>query len=168
VGCDGVRWQGETTLRASARKEKQRRWRAPARLNRVRCVVTIEVTLLVRTKAGVHKAYPAEESGQLRFPGLMIQGAPLRLMKVRLWLRGKCGPDQEKHHGNIKERGSFSSRGATGCKKVVALQAGRPAGNVTMYRHIVGPQLRCPALGLTWRASLSAAANGMAGWWSGS
>jgi len=33
VGCDGVRWQGETTLRAPARKEKQRRRRAPARLN---------------------------------------------------------------------------------------------------------------------------------------
>jgi len=58
-----------TTLLASARKEKQRRRRAPAWLNRVRSVVTIDVTLLVRTKAGVHKAYPAEESGQLRFPG---------------------------------------------------------------------------------------------------
>jgi len=69
VGCDGVRWQGATTLRASARKEKQRRRRAPARLNRVRSVVTIEMTLLVRTKARVHKAYPAEESGQLRFLG---------------------------------------------------------------------------------------------------
>jgi len=69
VGCDGVRWQGETTLRAPERKEKQRRKRAPARLNRVRSAVTLEVTLLVRTKAGVHKAYPAEESGQLRFLG---------------------------------------------------------------------------------------------------
>jgi len=69
VGCDGVRWQCETTLRAPERKETQRRWRAPARLNRVRSVVTIEVTLLVRTKAEVHKAYPVEESGQRRFPG---------------------------------------------------------------------------------------------------
>ena len=59
-----------TTLRAPERKEKQRRWHAPARLNRVRSVVTIEVTLLVRRKAGVHKAYPAQESGQLRIPGL--------------------------------------------------------------------------------------------------
>jgi len=43
-----------STLRAAERREKQRRWRAPARPNRVRCVVTIEVTLPVRTKAGVH------------------------------------------------------------------------------------------------------------------
>jgi len=58
-------------LRAPERKEKQRRWHAPARLDRVRSVVTIEVTLLVRTKAGVHTATPAQESGQLRFPGLL-------------------------------------------------------------------------------------------------
>ena len=32
---DAVRWQGETTLRARARKEEQRRQRAAARLNRV-------------------------------------------------------------------------------------------------------------------------------------
>jgi len=56
-------------LRAPERKEKQRRRRAPAQINRVRNVVTIEVTLLVRTKAGVHQVYPAQESGQLRFPG---------------------------------------------------------------------------------------------------
>ena len=61
-------------LRAPERKEKQRRRRASAWLNQVRRVVTIEVTLLVRSKAGVHKAYPAEESGQLRFPGSMIAG----------------------------------------------------------------------------------------------
>ena len=75
MGCDGVRWQGETTLWAPARKEKQRRQRAPARLNRVRSVVTLEVTLLVSTKARVHKAYPAEESGQLRFLGFTVQSA---------------------------------------------------------------------------------------------
>jgi len=69
VRCDGVRWQGETTLRAPARKKKQRRKQAPARLHRVRSAVTLEVTLLVSTKAGVHKAYSAEESGQLRFLG---------------------------------------------------------------------------------------------------
>ena len=71
VGCVGVRWQGATTLRASARKEKQRRKQAPARLNRVRSVVTHMVTLHVSTKARVNQAYPAEESGQLRFLGLM-------------------------------------------------------------------------------------------------
>jgi len=69
VGCDGVRRQGATTLRAPAREEKQRRRRASARLNRVRSVVTLEVTLLVGKKAGVHGAYPAEGSGQMRFLG---------------------------------------------------------------------------------------------------
>ena len=82
VGCDRVRWQGATTLRAPARKEKQRRQRAPARLNRVRSAVTLEVTLLVRTKAGVHKAYPAQESGHLRFLGLMLG------YLIRLWIVG--------------------------------------------------------------------------------
>ena len=72
MGCDGVRWQGETKLRAPARKEEQRRKRVPARLNRVRSAVTLEVTLLVSTKARVHKAYRAEESGQLRFLGLTL------------------------------------------------------------------------------------------------
>ena len=69
VGCDGVRWHGEPTLRAPERKEKQRRKQAPARLTRVRLAVTLEVTLPVRTNVRVRKAYPAEESGQLRFPG---------------------------------------------------------------------------------------------------
>ena len=35
MGCDAVRWQGETTLRADARKEEQRSQRAATRLNRV-------------------------------------------------------------------------------------------------------------------------------------
>ena len=35
VGCDAVRWQGETTLRAHARKEEQRRQQPETRLNRV-------------------------------------------------------------------------------------------------------------------------------------
>jgi hypothetical protein len=34
VGCDAVRWQGETTLRARAREKEQRRQHAAARLNR--------------------------------------------------------------------------------------------------------------------------------------
>jgi hypothetical protein len=34
VGCDAVRWQGETTLRARAREKEQRGRRAAARLNR--------------------------------------------------------------------------------------------------------------------------------------
>jgi len=94
VGCDGVRWQGETTLRAPARKEKQRRKQAPARLNRVRSAVTLEVTLLVSTKARVHKAYPAEESGQLRFLGLSalryVRGT---LRRRQRWWAARTKPD---------------------------------------------------------------------------
>ena len=40
VGRHGVGWQGETTLRALARKEEQRGQRAPGRLNRACSVVT--------------------------------------------------------------------------------------------------------------------------------
>ena len=40
VGCDAVRWQGETTLRAPAREAEQRRQRALARLTRVRSALT--------------------------------------------------------------------------------------------------------------------------------
>jgi hypothetical protein len=40
VGCDAVRWQGVTTLRAHARKEEQRGQRTAARLNRVCSVRT--------------------------------------------------------------------------------------------------------------------------------
>jgi hypothetical protein len=40
VGCDAVRWQGVTTLRARARKAEQRGQCAAARLNRVRSAFT--------------------------------------------------------------------------------------------------------------------------------
>ncbi|MFM8901292.1 MAG: hypothetical protein ACKOF9_15305 [Burkholderiales bacterium] len=40
VGCDSVRWQGETTLRARAREEEQRGQRAAALLNRARSALT--------------------------------------------------------------------------------------------------------------------------------
>ena len=40
VGCDAVRWQGVTTLRAPAREAEQRRQRAVARLTRVRSALT--------------------------------------------------------------------------------------------------------------------------------
>ena len=55
VGCDAVRWQDVTTLRAPARKEEQRRKRAVARLNRVRSAVTPMVAVLVGTKVSVHQ-----------------------------------------------------------------------------------------------------------------
>ena len=69
VGCHGVFWQGATTLRATARKEKQRRQSAPGRLNRVGSVVTQKVKSFVSTEVSVHAALQAEVSGQLRFLG---------------------------------------------------------------------------------------------------
>ena len=65
-------WQGATTLRATARKEKQRRQSAPGRLNRVRSVVTQKVNSFVSTEVSVHAALQAEVSGQLRFLGLYM------------------------------------------------------------------------------------------------
>jgi hypothetical protein len=49
VGCDAVRWQGETTLRARARKEEQRRKQAAARLNRV-CSARYKLDLALEAK----------------------------------------------------------------------------------------------------------------------
>jgi hypothetical protein len=49
VGCDAVRWQGVTTLRARAREEEQRRQRAAARLNRV-CSVRTKLDLALEAK----------------------------------------------------------------------------------------------------------------------
>jgi len=69
VGCHGVFWQGATTLRATARKEEQRRQSAPGRLNRVGSVVTQKVNSFVSTEVSVHAALQAEVSGQLRFLG---------------------------------------------------------------------------------------------------
>ena len=72
MGCDTVRWQDATTLRAPARKEEQRRKQAVARLNRVRRAVTPMVAVLVGTKVSVHKVWPAQASGQLRFLALIL------------------------------------------------------------------------------------------------
>jgi hypothetical protein len=47
VGCDAVRWQGETTLRARAREEEQRSQRAAALLNRARSALTQLVMVFV-------------------------------------------------------------------------------------------------------------------------
>lgn len=69
VGRHGVFWQGATTLRATARKEEQRRQSAPGRLKRVRSVVTQKVNSFVSTEVSVHAALQAEVSGQLRFLG---------------------------------------------------------------------------------------------------
>ena len=54
VGCDAVRWQGVTTLRAHAREEEQRRQRAVARRNRARSALTQQVNVVVGTNVNVH------------------------------------------------------------------------------------------------------------------
>ena len=69
VGCDAVRWQGATTLRAHAREEEQRGQRAAARLNRARSAVTLQVMVLVNADACINALFPAKASGQLRFLG---------------------------------------------------------------------------------------------------
>jgi len=66
VGCDAVRQQGATTLRAHAREEEQRRWRAVAQLNRMCSALTQRVNVVVSTKLRVHAVWPAVSSGQLR------------------------------------------------------------------------------------------------------
>ena len=66
VGCDAVRQQGATTLRAHAREEEQRRWRAVAQLNRACSALTQVVNVIVSTKLSVHAVWPAVSSGQLR------------------------------------------------------------------------------------------------------
>ena len=54
VGCDAVRWQGATTLRARAREEEQRGQRAAARRNRVRSVRYKLDLVLETTKVSIH------------------------------------------------------------------------------------------------------------------
>jgi hypothetical protein len=49
VGCDAVRWQGETTLRARAREKEQRGQRAAARLNRA-CSAWYKLNLAFEAK----------------------------------------------------------------------------------------------------------------------
>ena len=66
VGCDAVRQQGATTLRALAREKEQRRWRAVAQLNWVCSALTQVVNVVVSTKLSVHAVLPAVSSGQLR------------------------------------------------------------------------------------------------------
>jgi hypothetical protein len=69
VGCDSVRWQGATTLRAHAREEEQRSQRTESQFNRVRSAVTLEVTVDVGEFVSVDAVYPAQASGQLLFLG---------------------------------------------------------------------------------------------------
>jgi hypothetical protein len=61
VGCDAVRWQGETTLRARAREEEQRRQRAAARLNRVRSARYKLDLALEAKKVSIHAVLRGKE-----------------------------------------------------------------------------------------------------------
>ena len=65
VGCDGVRWQGGTTLRANARQQEQRGQRAPAPFNRVGSAFTPTVTDMRRKNVSVHAVLPKNPSDQL-------------------------------------------------------------------------------------------------------
>jgi hypothetical protein len=64
-----VRWQGATTLQATACKEEQRRQRAPRRLNRVRSALTQAVSPLKETKVSIHAGSIRLISDQLPFLG---------------------------------------------------------------------------------------------------
>jgi hypothetical protein len=60
-----VGWQGVTTRLASASKEEQRCQRAPGRRNRVRSVVTQQVSGFVVKNLSVRADVQREGSGQL-------------------------------------------------------------------------------------------------------
>jgi hypothetical protein len=65
VGCNAVGWVGATTLRASAREEKQQRQHAAVRLNRVCSVFTQQMKFHVVTLCNACRHLPAFASGQL-------------------------------------------------------------------------------------------------------
>ena len=73
MGCQGVRWQGVTTQRATARKKEQRSQRAPWRLNRVCSPFTQTVSLFVAKILSVHGHLQRIERGQLLFLGSTAQ-----------------------------------------------------------------------------------------------
>jgi hypothetical protein len=65
VGCDAVRWQGETTLRARAHEEEPRGKQAAALLNRVRSAFTQAVKVVAGSNVSMQAVLPADTSGQL-------------------------------------------------------------------------------------------------------
>ncbi len=73
MGCDAVRWQGATTLRARAREEEQRRQRATAQINRVCSAFTRAVSVVVGRNVSIHVVLPVDVSGQL-----LNLGSPLK------------------------------------------------------------------------------------------
>jgi hypothetical protein len=92
VGCNAGRWQGETTLRARARKEEQRSQRAAARLNRV-CSARTKLDLaLEANKVSIHAVLRGieERPGEIcgldqQMPVLCNQASPAnRILPARL------------------------------------------------------------------------------------
>ena len=69
VGCDAVRWQDATTLRAPAREAEQRRQRAAARLTRVRSALTSKRKANEVRKVNNDRGLKMLSSGQLPLPG---------------------------------------------------------------------------------------------------
>ena len=79
MGCDAVRWQGVTTLRAHARKEEQRSQRAAARLNRV-CSARTKLDLALEAKkVSIHAVLPGIEER----PGEICGLAPAQLHRCQ-------------------------------------------------------------------------------------
>jgi hypothetical protein len=77
VGCDAVRWQGATTLRARAREEDQRRQRTAAWLNRV-CSARYKLDLALEAKkVSIHAVLRGIEER----PG-EISGTSIRSLRV--------------------------------------------------------------------------------------
>jgi hypothetical protein len=76
VGCDAVRWQGETTLRARARKEEQRGQRAAAWRNRVRSARYKLDLALEANKVSIHAALRGIEERPGEICGLMNRASP--------------------------------------------------------------------------------------------
>jgi hypothetical protein len=78
VGCDAVRWQGATTLRARAREEEQRRQRAAAQLNRV-CSARHKLDLALEAKkVSIHAVLRGieERPGEISGLGATRSNAP--------------------------------------------------------------------------------------------
>jgi len=92
VGCDAVRWQGETTLRARAREKEQRRQHAAARLNRA-CSAWYKLDLAFEAKkVSIHavlrgiRERPGEISGLGTRCMLAQRRVAQEVARILLWL----------------------------------------------------------------------------------
>ena len=69
VGCQAARWQGATTQRASARKEKQRRQGTAWQINRAGSALTPPVKVIAGEFFCIHGQLQWTQRGQLPFLG---------------------------------------------------------------------------------------------------